>query len=478
MNLDTAIETYARERGDDPALVLYAQRGTQTVRDTVTWAELQRETSLLAGKFSEGKHCVVVVMTRHDRTDLANLLAALRTEQSVLVVSGGSATAAHQALVDELRSTVGSVVVAQGKVVETDPTVPLGPPLWGPSVTMLASGGTTSRPKIVLDHSIRLAGTRPREVRLYPRTGWREGQRQVICSPLYHAAGLTPFIEGIVDGNVNYVLEQFDPALLIDMLATGEIEWIQATPFHLGALLARPNGLDSVRPGPVVVHGAEHCPSRVKAAVHAHFGASRVYEIYAASEGIGVTIARGDEWEMRPGTVGRGFFTSVRIADENGFPMPAGIVGTVYLRTGGRRAATYLQTTGRLRATPDGYVTLGDIGHVDEDGYLYLAPRQIGTMTVGGVTVVATEVESALLEHPDVIDVGVFGQYSAVFGERVVAAVVARTEHLSDRALRQWARPRLSAAQLPVGCFFVPSLPRQPGGGIDRIALAALGDSS
>jgi acyl-CoA synthetase (AMP-forming)/AMP-acid ligase II len=221
---------------------------------------------------------------------------------------------------------------------------------------------------------------------------------------------------------------------------------------------------------------ADHCPPRVKRAFHEALGAERVHEMYTASEGIGMTMARGDEWEARPGTVGRGFRTALRIADGNGRALGPGETGEVYLRSGARAPGTYLAATGRLRTTPDGFATLGDIGHLDPDGYLYLRPRQVATISVGGVTVQPTEVEAELMEHPRIADAGVCAQASAGFGERVVAAVVAADPRPTDLEVRAWARARLAPAQVPARVVFVAALPRADTGKLDRAALAALVD--
>jgi bile acid-coenzyme A ligase len=162
------------------------------------------------------------------------------------------------------------------------------------------------------------------------------------------------------------------------------------------------------------------------------------------------------------------------VADEDGEALAPGEIGEVYMRTSTRARDTYLTSAGRLRMTPDGYATVGDVGYLDEDRYLYLRPRQVTSISVGGVTVSPTEVETELMEHPLVADVGVCAQASAELGERVVAVVVPADGRLTENAVRQWARLRLSAAQAPARCIFTSALPRAATGKLDRARLFAL----
>jgi bile acid-coenzyme A ligase len=289
--------------------------------------------------------------------------------------------------------------------------------------------------------------------------------------PALPRGGLTPFVEGLVSGNACHVASVLDGRRIHDLVDQHAIEWLQMTPFHMRALLAGSPGPASWRASPRLVHMADHCPARVKRAFHEALGPTRVYELYTASEGIGMTMARGDEWEERPGTVGRGFCTALRVADDDGRPLGAHQTGVVYMRSGARPAVTYLSAAGRLRITPDGFATLGDVGHLDEDGYLFLRPRQVETIAVAGVTVSPTEVEAELLEHPRIADVGVCAESSAEFGERVVAVVVPATDGLTEDAVRRWARARLSAAQVPARCLITSALPRTDSGKLDRAAL-------
>jgi bile acid-coenzyme A ligase len=447
MTLDEAIKAHAGRYGTAPALISCGRAGTEAL----TWPDLDARTA--PSPDVDQSRCAVVTLTRHDLTDVVPLVAALRAEQPVLVLGGRQPAPMREALLAEVRRSASAIE---------------------PGCVLLASGGTTGRPKLVVDRSIRALAARPNVLRPFLHTGWRAGQRQLLCSPLYHAAGLTPFVEGLITGNRTYLPTAFDPVRLGDLVDMFGIEWLQMTPFHMGQVLAGPRGPATWRTRPRLVHMADHCPARVKRAYHAALGPQQVYELYAASEGLGLTMARGDEWDARPGTVGRGFRTALRIADEDGRPLPPNRTGEVYLRSGARRAGAYLSHAGRLRVDPDGFATLGDVGHLDEDGYLFLRPRQVVTIAVAGVTVNPAEVEAELLEHPDVADAGVCGQPSAELGERVVAVIVPARPGLTAQTLGRWARARLSAAQVPARYVFTPALPRADTGKLDRRQLLTL----
>ena len=444
--LDEAIRRQAA-RGDQVAVAVHGRDESTAL----TWQELAEASELRAARFTE-PGCLVVSLTGQDIDELVTLVAALRTDRPVCVLGARQPPSVRDALLDRLHAA-GSALP--------------------PGALLLASSGSTGRPKLVVDRGIRATAAKPAVMRPFLHTGWRDGHRQVVASPLHHAAGLTPFVEGLVGGASTYLQPVFDAAALTELVETHRIDWLQLTPFHMSALLTGDHGPDRWPGEPTVVHMAEHCPARVKRAFHDALGPEHVYELYTASEGIGMTMARGDEWDRRPGTVGRGFLTTLRIGDEDGVPLGPHRTGLVYLRSGARSTQTYLSAAGRLRMTPDGFATLGDTGHLDDEGYLYLRPRQLTTISVAGVTVSAAEVEAELREHPGVADAGVCAVSSASLGERVAAVVVA-ADGLTEPALRRWARGRLDAAHRPARFVFAPAVPRGQTGKLDRVLLQAL----
>jgi len=344
---------------------------------------------------------------------------------------------------------------------------------------LLLSGGSSGRPRVVVDAHLRRLADQPPRVRPTSALNWRAGHRQLVLGPLHHAATLAFFIEGLVDGSMLVMQRAFDPKRTIDLIATERVEWLQATPYHLqriaGAAEVYGGDLSSLH---AVVHIGAPCAPAIKRWWCDAIGADRVYEMYGASEGIGFTVVRGDDWIARPGTVGRGHFTQVHVRDADGRPVAAGVVGDVYFRTGTRRHHPYLDPSDRIRTAPDGFVTVGDRGHLDDNGFLFLAPRQIDRIQVGGETVFPAEVESALTEHPCVLDAGVVGLPDLRWGERVVAAIVSASQPPVDRAeLQAHLRERLARHKRPRVIQHVREIPRNAAGKLRRAELAALVES-
>jgi bile acid-coenzyme A ligase len=195
--------------------------------------------------------------------------------------------------------------------------------------------------------------------------------------------------------------------------------------------------------------------------------------MYGSTEGIGLTLARGDEWLTRPGTVGRGFFTEIQIRDASGHRLPPGETGEVFMRSGQSARAIYLDPGDPARVTVDGFASVGDRGHVDADGYLYLAPRQLGRIQVGGETVYPGEVESVLLEHPDVLDAAVVGVSDERLGESLIALIVPAAS-ADPGGIRRDLCDRLPRHKVPRTVRVVDRLPRGESGKLERARLGRL----
>jgi bile acid-coenzyme A ligase len=342
------------------------------------------------------------------------------------------------------------------------------------SSVLLATGGSSGKVRVVIDAQMRLIGSRPRAVRPSTAMNWRPGQRQMIVGPLIHTATLTFFTEALCDGNTLLVHRRFDGPATLSAIEDWRVEWLQFTPYHMRHLLsAAAGGAGRLASLHGALHLAAPCPAPLKRHWLDLIGPGNLFEMYGSTEGIGVTLARGDEWLRRPGTVGRGFFTQIRVLDEQGMQLPPGETGEIYLRSGRLVQDRFLHTGHRIHTTGDGFASVGDHGHVDADGYLYLAPRQLGRIQVGGETVYPGEVESVLLDHPGVLDAGVAGIADEYLGEALIALVVPIGQP-DPRTLRHYLRERLSRHKVPRAIRFVDSLPRRENGKLDRARLAAL----
>ena len=335
---------------------------------------------------------------------------------------------------------------------------------------LLTSGGSSGLTKVVAVPGPVRYDSRSIPSPLLRRAGWRSGQRQLITGPLHHTAPFTAAIEGVLDANTLVLPPVFAPDLLVELVRTESVEWMQLTPAHMRSVVrltdAGPADFASLTG---IMHTAAACDFATKKAWIEMVGPHRIAESYGSTEAIGVTFARGDEWLARPGTVGRGFLTQVRILNEAGRRLPPGQVGAVYLRSGRMSSrAAYLGGLS-LPTTPDGFATVGDHGWLDPDGYLFLAPRRTDLINVGGENVYPAEVEAVLMEHPAVLDAMAVGGADPILGAVVHANVVPAAPDLVDRPeLVRHCAARLSPYKVPRTINFVASVPRSAAGKLHR----------
>ncbi|MGA8330967.1 MAG: fatty acid--CoA ligase family protein, partial [Mycobacterium sp.] len=200
----------------------------------------------------------------------------------------------------------------------------------------------------------------------------------------------------------------------------------------------------------------------------------QVVMAYGMTENLGLTALRGDEWLAHRGSVGRGFRdTEVRILDQQGQPVGVNELGEIYLRSPMSAGYHYLGGAPLLPATPDGFRTAGDIGHLDADGYLYIADRRSDMIITGGANVFPAEVECALAEHDHIADVVVIGLSDPEWGRRVHAVVqlADAANPPTDRDIIAYAKSRLAAYKVPKTVEFVDAIPRTAATKVNRSAM-------
>lgn len=460
-----------------PGLVLWAG-GREAVW---TWAELERRTrstaDAIASRTVRPERSVLVTEEVGGTGDVLNLIAMLRTRLPVAVLPGNAPHPARHALREKLLRNGHDLVELREPGIEvTLSKFPVRGCMPADSLLM-SSGGSSGKPKVVIDRWMRRTGERPRAARLTTQLNWRAGQRQMIIGSLHHASTLNFLIEGLADGNTLVITRLFEPTTVLDLIAAWDIRWLHLTPYHMRHLVftirKRRHDLASLRG---LVHLAAPCPYKIKRGWLDLLPPEYVFELYGSTEGIGVTIARGDEWIERPGTVGRGFFTHIRILDSEGFVLPPGETGEIYMRSrqGPRPSDTYLDVNDAMTVTADGFSSVGDRGHLDGDGYLYLTSRQLTRIQVGGETVDPSEVESVLISHPDVLDAGVAGVIDQRLGESLVALVVSTSR--DPGSLKQYIRERMPGHKVPRIVRIVDQLPYTDVGKLDRMALSELAE--
>jgi bile acid-coenzyme A ligase len=458
-----------------------------TAGTTFTWRDLERRTAHLAANLNELAAArapgalVVEIVSDRSAAVLLRLVAAFRTALPVVLVDRAAADEERAAVRERLDRAGVSVLRwtpdDAGPLVSRAPARstmrPGGDPVLPPHSLVLASGGSTGRPKLIVDAVSRRPASHPR-LKVTSKLGWQADQTQLVIGRLHHAAPLMFFLRGLIDGNRIVIPTRYAPSIAVRLIEEQRVQWMQATPFQLeriAAWLKKKSGdLSGVRG---VLHMSAPCPPSVKRFWIDLVGAEQVFEIYGATEGLGMTVATGSEWLARPGTVGRGFFTRVKVLDEALRPLPAGASGLVYLRSLGERAAPVYLGGGAALTSPDGFRSVGDHGTLDEDGYLYIEPRRTDLINVAGENVYPAEVEAVLVRCPGVVDAAVTAVPDDRLGTRPVALVTCWAATApNERDVIAFCRGRLSGFKVPRQVYVVKRIPHTAAGKIDRRRVA------
>ena len=296
-------------------------------------------------------------------------------------------------------------------------------------------------------------------------------------APLYHAApsGWANAVHRL--GGTVVTLERFDPIGFLAAIEQHRVTLAQVVPTHLVRLLKlseRDKERFDLSSLEVLVHAAAPCPPDVKRATLEWLGPI-VHEYYSGSEGVGFCAIGPEEWLAHPGSVGRSLLGAVHILDADGHELPVGDEGQVWFETPSR--FEYHGDAEKTAAAFNvlGWSTLGDIGCVDGDGYLYLTDRQSNMIISGGVNIYPREVEDALIAHPGVADVVVIGVADDDMGEAVRAVVQPSLPPTDPDAfaaeLIAFCRDRVAHFKCPRSVVFLDELPRLPTGKIARRLL-------
>ncbi|MEU6745468.1 AMP-binding protein [Spirillospora sp. NPDC046719] len=338
---------------------------------------------------------------------------------------------------------------------------------------MLYSSGTTGRPKGIRRE---VTGT---PIGSYPDVpghwlretlGMRQGDVYLCPAPLYHAAPLAWSMACHRSGTTVVVMERFDAEQALRLIERHRVTHSQWVPTMFVRLLKLPEtirhryDLSSLR---WAVHAAAPCPVPVKQKMIEWWG-PLLYEFYSATEGIGATAITSEQWLRKPGSVGRPLMGTPHVLDEDGQQVPAGEVGVVWFEGG--TPFEYRGDPGKTAAATDrrGWRTVGDMGRLDEDGYLYLTDRATNMIISGGVNIYPQEVENALVLHPDVADAAVLGVPDEEMGEQVKAVVQlengSRADHGTAERLFEHCRAQLAGYKCPRSLEFTRDELRSPAG--------------
>lgn len=331
------------------------------------------------------------------------------------------------------------------------------------------SGGSTGRLKIIM--SGREAVTAEAD-----QTFWGVGprERSLITAPLFHNAPLSVTLCTVFRGGTVCLLDRFDAEGTLAESDRFAATWIYLVPTMMRRILALPvdiresYSLSSVRS---FWHCAEPCPAWLKREWIEWLGAERLWELYAGTEAEAGCTIRGDEWLNHPGSIGQVTWGRMVLLDDDGNQIQdPGVPGEVYMRPEDGMPATY-RYIGAEPRTHNGWSSLGDVGHFDEDGYLYLHDRRSDMVTVGGVNIYPAEVEAAMMEHPDVLTAVVIGLPDDRAGNRLHAIMNTTGTRIDDEQLLGFLTSRLSRNKVPRTFETVGEQLRDDAGKVRRPAL-------
>ncbi len=489
--------THARTRGDHPAIVMAGSGAVMTYGEMDAYAN--RFAQLIRARgLARGDHVAVLMENTEDYLQIVwgsqragtmivpistrltapeiryiledadvKLLIATRAFDDVLrdirqacpgiplLIVGGSGAEDYAAALD-----------AQG----SDPI-----PDQAPGQYMLYSSGTTGRPKGVRPPppaSDDILATNPLVGLAVMGAGWPTDGSMVYLSPapLYHAAPLGWCTTAHRLGATVVVMEKFDPEAALAAIERHRVTDSQWVPTHFVRMLKLDPVLRTrydLSGHQRAIHAAAPCPVPVKRAMIDWWGPI-IIEYYAGSEGIGMTLIKSEDWLAHPGSVGRAIHGTLHVCGPDGEELPPGEDGLLFFEND--TIPTYHNDPAKTADAmhPKGWMTLGDIGHLDDDGYLYLTDRKSHMIISGGVNIYPQEIENLLVAHEKVMDAAVIGAPCPDFGEKVVAVVqpvdMADAGAGLEAELRAYLAPELARIKMPKLFDFRPELPREANG--------------
>ncbi len=419
--------------------------------------------------------CVNSFLTPEELAYIVN-----NSESKALITSRAKRDVALQAVAQCPKLTLCLIVDGTGddgpfvdfeRAVSQQPSTPISDESLG--TPMLYSSGTTGRPKGILRPLPENPPSEPLPLFHFLNKLWhyREGMTYLSPAPLYHSAPQAAVSLTIRNGGTVVIMEHFDPERYLALVEKYRVTHTQLVPTMFSRMLKLPEGvrrrydLSSLE---IAIHAAAPCPVQVKEQMIDWWGPI-IHEYYGATEGLGFTACDSAEWLAHRGSVGRVLLGDLHILDENMQPLSKGTPGEIWFRTA--TPFEYFNDPEKTKAarSPDGTMsTVGDVGYVDDDGFLYLTDRSTFMIISGGVNVYPQECENLLITHPKVADAAVFGVPNDDLGEEVkaviqpVPGVAAGPEF--ERELIAFCQQHLAKIKCPRSVDFTDQLPRLPTG--------------
>jgi len=333
----------------------------------------------------------------------------------------------------------------------------------------MMSGGSTGRPKLIVTKQPALWDPDAPFMK-FPDRG-----SMLIPGPLYHNGPFVWATGGLFKGSTVSVTTRFDAEQTLSIIQSQRVDTIYLVPTMMQRIWNLPSDVRAkydVSSMRTLWHLAAPCPAWLKQAYIDWFGAEVIWELYGGTESQGATIITGTDWLTHRGSVGRPIATcEMKIVDEDGKTLPAGVIGEVYMRPLAGAGTTYRYVGAEAKSLEGGWESLGDMGHLDAEGFLYLADRLIDMILVGGANVYPAEVEAAIDAFPGVRSSAVIGLPHADLGNSVHAIVDAPNGGVTTEALLAHLSDRLVRYKLPRSIELVTEPLRDESGKVRRKAL-------
>jgi long-chain acyl-CoA synthetase len=479
------ISAHARRQPDKPALIL-----GDTVR---TFGALGERTNRLAHALRDlgmsGDHPVAAMLPNsYEFFEVALATSRLGVPflginwhlladevAWILADSGAEVLVTHQSLSAVAEPALAQApacrsVVVGGNYEDVLDSVDAGRPELSSTATWVPvfyTSGTTGRPKGVIHGQLQPAHMAVAQQGQIALWSWTPDDIHLLSGPAYHAGPGGWTMTALTLGATTVILPAWDARAWLGLVARHRVTRSFMVPSHFIRILEVPAveraeyDLSSLR---LIVHGAAPCPDRVKREIMAALAPGEIWELYGASEG-GATRIGPAEWMERPGSVGLPWpGVEIHVLDDDGHPLEPGETGQIYvLPPGGARFHYHDDPAKTASAWREQGFTVGDVGHVDEDGYLFITDRATDMIIRGGVNIYPREIEEVLYRHPAVVDCAVFGIPDDRDGEHVKAVIEVRSA-VTASALQDHVRESLSSYKVPQAVDIVDRLPRDPSG--------------
>jgi bile acid-coenzyme A ligase len=452
-------------------------------RRSVTWDRLERRTNRLARAYAERgvEHgSFVTIALRNGIEFYESVIATWKLGATPQPISPKLSVHERDAII-ELGQPALAVGLEPADVQLSCPVVPAGfdpdpllseealPPVVAPSLKAPTSGGSTGRPKLIVStQPAVLEAVTPFAELL----GMTPGGVHLVTGPLSHNGPLLMSLCGLLVGCHVVVMSRFDALGTLELIERHQVDWLYQVPTMMLRIWRlsdkrREYDLSSLR---IVMHMAAPCPPWLKQAWIDWLGADRIWELYAATELQSLTLISGGEWQTHPGSVGRPVIGEIQILDAIGQPGPPGMVGDIWMRRGAHEPPPYRYIGAEPNSRSGGWESVGDMGYIDEDGYLYLADRQTDMILVGGANVYPAEIEAALEEYPTVGSACVIGLPDEDLGS-IPHALVQTDNEISFEELHAHLADRLAPYKIPRSFERVSEPLRDDAGKVRRSAL-------